>query len=64
MESSAKKMVTAEEFDAAVKQVIHNQVSDPKLEGLGKLLISMTGAIFAKEVKEILFGKTEENKED
>lgn len=55
-------MVTAEEFDAAVQQVIHNQVSDPKLEGLGKLLIPMTGAIFAKEVKEILFGKTEENK--
>ena len=26
MESSAKKMVTAEEFDAAVKQVIHDQV--------------------------------------
>lgn len=64
MESSAKKMVTAEEFDAAVQQVIHNQVSDPKLEGLGKLLIPMTGAIFAKEVKKILFGKTEENKED
>lgn len=57
-------MVTAEEFDAAVQQVIHNQVSDPKLEGLGKLLIPMTGAIFAKEVKEILFGKTEENKKD
>jgi hypothetical protein len=33
MESSAKKMVTAEEFDAAVKQVIHDQVSDPKLDG-------------------------------
>lgn len=64
MESSAKKMVTAEEFDTAVQQVIHNQVSDPKLEGLGKLLIPMTGVIFAKEVKEILFGKTEENKED
>ena len=64
MESSAKKMVTVEEFDAAVQQVIHNQVSDPKLEGLGKLLIPMTGAIFAKEVKKILFGKTEENKED
>lgn len=37
MESSAKKMVTAEEFDAAVKQVIHDQVSDPKLDGMGKL---------------------------
>ena len=59
MESSAKKMVTAEEFDAAVKQVIH-----PKLDGMGKLLIPLTGAIFAKDVKKILFGETEENKED
>lgn len=57
MESSAKKMVTAEEFDAAVKQVIHDQVSDPKLDGMGKLLIPLTGAIFAKDVKKILFGK-------
>lgn len=58
-------MVTAEEFDAAVKQVIHDQVSDPKLDGMGKLLIPLTGAIFAKDVKKILFGgETEENKED
>lgn len=57
MESSAKKMVTAEEFDAAVKQVIHDQVSDPKLDGMGKLLIPLTGAIFAKDVKKILFGE-------
>lgn len=61
MESSAKKMVTAEEFDAAVKQVIHDQVSDPKLDGMGKLLIPLTGAIFAKDVRKILFGKAEEN---
>lgn len=64
MESSAKKMVTAEEFDAAVKQVIHDQVSNPKLDGMGKLLIPLTGAIFAKDVKKILFRETEENKED
>lgn len=57
MESSAKKMVTVEEFDAAVKQVIHDQVSDPKLDGMGKLLIPLTGVIFAKNVKKILFGK-------
>ena len=59
-----KKMVTTEEFDAAVKQVIHDQVSNPKLDGMGKLLIPLTGAIFAKDVKKILFGETEENKED
>lgn len=57
-------MVTVEEFDAAVQQAIHNQVSDPKLEGMSKVLIPMTGAIFAGDVRKILFGTTEENKED
>ncbi len=57
-------MVTAEEFDAAVKQVIHEQVNDPKLDGMGKLLIPLTGTIFASDVRKILFGTTEENKED
>lgn len=57
-------MVTAEEFDAAVKQVIHDQVSDPKLNGMGKLLIPLTGTIFTSNVRKILFGTTEENKED
>lgn len=57
-------MVTVEEFDAAVKQVIHDQVSDPKLDGMGKVLIPMTGAIFASDIRKILFGITEENKED
>lgn len=35
MEGSAKKMVTVEEFDAAVKQVIHDQVNNPELDGMG-----------------------------
>ena len=59
-----KKKVSAEEFDAAVKEVIKNQVADPKLDGMGKLLIPLTGVIFAKEVKAILFGEAKENKED
>lgn len=57
-------MVTEEEFDAAVKQVVHDQVNSPKLNGMGKLLIPLTGAIFTNDVKKILFGETEENKED
>lgn len=64
MESSAKKMVTVEEFDAAVKQVVNNQVSDPEIKGMAKLLFLATGMIFAHDLKEILFGETEENKED
>lgn len=41
-------MVTAEEFDAAVKQVIHDQVSDPKRDGMGKLLIQLASGISYK----------------
>lgn len=48
-------MVTVEEFDVAVKQVIHDQVNNPELDGMGKLLIPLTGVIFAKDVKKILF---------
>ena len=57
-------MVTAEEFDAAVKQVIHDQVSDPKLDGMGKLLIPLTGAIFAKDVKKLFISQPMKGKSD
>lgn len=40
-----------------MKQAIHEQVNDPNIEGMGKLLIPMTGMLFATKVKEILFGK-------
>lgn len=52
-----EKKITREEFDQAVKATISEMVKDPELEGIGKLLIPMTGAAFASEVKEKLFGK-------
>lgn len=47
-----EKKISKVEFDEAVKQV-----NDPDIEGMGKLLIPMTGVLFATKVKEILFGK-------
>lgn len=52
-----EKKISKVEFDEAVKQAIHEQVNDPGIEGMGKLLIPMTGVLFATKVKEILFGK-------
>lgn len=52
-----EKKITREDFDQAVKATISEMVEDPGLEGMGKLLIPMTGAMFASKVKEKLFGK-------
>lgn len=52
-----EKKISKVEFDKAVKQVIHEQVNDPNIEGMGKLLIPMMGMLFVTKVKEILFGK-------
>lgn len=57
MEEKKKKKISKVEFDEAVKQAIHEQVNDPDIEGMGKLLIPMMGMLFASKVKEILFGK-------
>ncbi len=57
-------MVTEEEFDAAVKQVINNQINDPEIKAMAKLIFPAISMIFGHELKEILFGKSEENKED
>ena len=34
-----------------MKQAIHEQVNDPDIEGMGKLLIPMTGVLFTTKVK-------------
>jgi hypothetical protein len=52
-----EKKISKVEFDEAVKQAIREQVNDPDIEGMGKLLIPMMGMLFASKVKEILFGK-------
>lgn len=53
-------LINEAEFDAAKDKVVDDMMNDPKLEGMAKLLIPMTGITFAAKMKEILF---HENKE-
>ena len=55
-----ERRITEAEFDAAVKQVMEELISNPKIEGMAKLMIPMTGHMFTDDMKKILFPK--ENK--
>lgn len=46
-----EKKISKVEFDEAVKQAIHEQVNDPDIEGIGKLLIPMTGCTVRNQSK-------------
>lgn len=59
-----EKKITKAEYDKAVMEVMKCEINDPKLEGLGKLLIPMVGMIFAKKIATVLFGTDDENKEE
>lgn len=61
--------ITKEQFDKAVIETSTEIMNDPKLvSGMGKVIISMTGMIFASQLRVNLFGEsddaTEEKKED
>lgn len=56
-----ERRISKIEFDSAVHQVTEKMISDPKLEGMAKLMVPLTGSMFADEMKKILF--PEENKE-
>ena len=62
--------ITKEQFDNAVVETMNDIMNDPRIEGgVSKLLIHLTGATFAGQMREKLFGKpdnneTEEKKED
>ena len=62
--------ITKEQFDNAVVETMNDIMNDPRIEGgMSKLLIPLTGATFAGQMREKLFGKpdnneTEEKKED
>ena len=63
------KTITKEQFDNAVIETCMGIVNNPKLEGgMSKAIISMTGMIFASQLRVNLFGEsddaTEEKKED
>lgn len=59
-----EKAITQAEYNKAVKEVMQKEISDPKLEGMGKVLIPMVGMIFAKKIAAVLFGSEAEDKED
>lgn len=50
-----KITISRSEYKEAVMKVISNEVNDPKLEGMGKLLIPMVGMIFAEKIGDLLF---------
>jgi len=62
--------ITKEQFDNAVVETMNDIMNDPRIKGgVSKLLIPLTGATFAGQMREKLFGKpdnneTEEKKED
>lgn len=62
--------ITKEQLDNAVVETMNDIMNDPRIEGgVSKLLIPLTGATFAGQMREKLFGKpdnneTEEKKED
>ena len=56
-----ERRISELEFDGAMQQVTKEMVEDPKLEGIAKLMIPLTGSMFADKMKKILFPK--ENKE-
>ena len=61
--------ITKEQYDDAVRETMTDILNDPRIEGgMSKLLIPLTGATFAGQMREKLFGKpddeTEEKKED
>ena len=60
--SNTAVMITEEDFDRAISMALQNNLTDPhfKEHPEGALIFSMGGAIFAKEVKKILFGAEEE----
>ena len=54
-------MITKEDFDRAIMMTMAKNLQDPHFEGHpdAAMLYSMGGVAFAKEVKNILFGKEE-----
>ena len=48
------------EFDAAMKKVAEDMANDPRLEGMSKMLMPLTGMTFASKMADILFTENKE----
>ncbi len=53
-------LVNKAEFDAAMKKVAEDMTNDPKIEGMVKMLLPLTGMTFASKMADILFAENKE----
>lgn len=53
--------ITEEDFDRAITTSMDNSLRDPRFEGnlSAAMMYTLGGAVFAREVKNTLFGKEE-----
>ena len=47
--------ITSDDFDHAMAEVMHEMANDPEIDGAAKLLMPLTGMLFAKQIKDKLF---------
>ena len=57
-----EKRITEEQFDKAVKDAMEAFMNEKDLEGTAKLMVPLTGAMFANKMREFLFGENKEEK--
>lgn len=53
-------LINKAEFDAAMKKVAEDVTNDPKVEGMAKLIMPLTGMTFACKMADILFPENKE----
>lgn len=60
-----EKKITKAEFDAAMVATTDKMANDERLEGMSKFMVPLTGTMFAREMRDILFpeDETEGNEE-
>lgn len=54
--------ITREQFNEAYMQVIDEMMNDPQLTGMKKLIVPLTGSVFAYKMEVILFGEEKEER--
>lgn len=57
-----EKRITEEQFDKAVKDAMEAFMNDEELKGMAKLMVPLTGTLFAGKMREFLFGENKEEK--
>lgn len=55
-----KKAITLEEYDDAVDTALNVLLEEDEIHGILKMMIGLSGAVVAGMVREILFGKEED----